>query len=181
MIENKVLEIMEKSTDGFAVMNKIISRYVGELDSLMKEISDKQLSEISFDLVGDYYSKLSERLYFVNASVKKLELENKAALRTKQEVYNQAVLSIKEDSIITASKKTQTDIAAEASEIAKEDVIVSDIFDVALSSVTDRIKDAWNMVSTLKHRYNAMVQEMQSESYAKNMRAMANQDVRGEN
>ena len=179
-MENKATEIIDISKEAHILLNKIIVTYVDELDELLQEIDSKMLSEMSLELIGNYYLKLANTLYFVNSSVKKLELEKKTALRRKQEVYNQAVLAIKEDSILNASKKTQTDIAAEASEISKEDIIISDIYDTAMSAVNDRLKDGWQIVSALKHRYNSIVQEMQSESFARNIRMTANTDYKGE-
>lgn len=184
MLEDKINEIIEISKESNEYLSKIIFPYVHELDALRGEIDGMLLSDMSLELVGNYYLKLANMLYYVNASVKKLELEKKTALRRQQEIYNLAVLKIKEESILNATKpsekKTQTDIAAEASEISKEYIIVSDIYDTALKSVSDRIKDGWNLVSALKYRYNSIVQEMQSESFAQNIRRIANNDVNKE-
>ncbi len=172
MLRNKIKEIEEISKELNEIYDEMVERFVGELDELMNEIRENAFQDVTLATMSNYYLELTDKLYFVGARAKKLENDRKTSKIRKQEVFNQAAIRIRQQSILNAvkpsDKKTQTDIAAEANEIAKEDNLTYELYDSVITTIESRLKDGWNMVGTLKHRCNVLIQEEQSNSIRSN-------------
>ena len=165
MDEKKINDLISSVNEDVSyvsqMMEDIVFEYSGDLDLIMRNISNEILS-IDYPpiyTVEKYFMELSNALYFTCEKVEKLGIYDSLSKTKAQETYNIKYLEVTNPE--KGKKPTVGETQALSENAAIYDKTVSEIYNRAYKILKSKVNAAETMVSTLSKILSHRMQESQ--------------------
>ena len=158
-IELKVNEVESQSERLTSISNKILKKYLGDLDEFLSLVQhDMDMAaqtdvEIPTQVIDRYILQLSPRLYWAVEGVEKLGLQEDIAEEIRKSLYNKALL----DSI----EKLKDNKAADAEENTRQEKLIKDMYTHCYRTAKGKVEYGFEQLKSLKKILSKRMLDMQ--------------------
>ena len=185
MIENNYIDTVVKSVESdteyiLEIIDKTVSSYTQDLDSIMKDVYDNVISVDNppIDVLEKYFLELSNCVYFVAERTEKVGIYDGVSKAAAREVYNSAYLANQLGGQLENNKKpTVAESTAKAESASLHETMVNEVYSRSYKIIKSKVDAAQTMISTLSKVISRRMVENQFNNVNNNGRQILNEEV----